>query len=363
MLQGHPLRDHERKEFHSWYRRTNGRRTLYVGLVMLVFAVVLAVSAPLGLDDTPLAVYLAYAAAIATGGVLIRTGMDREIDRLSYAGEVTIVGISIVWMFTAVGGRLHVGFGLAEFVIGTLALALLRYMRPLLAAVVFPGLSVLYGLFLWYRGVFEFVAWINSLVFAVFALIWSLTAFHGRIVLFRNARLVEELNRRNDLLTTLALKDALTGLPNRRYFEQMMERTIPDAASRSIPVALLLIDVDHFKRFNDRFGHPAGDQCLQEVGRALARENRPGVVALRLGGEEFAVVISTETGTDPAAFADRLRGRVADGGRVTISVGIAVTRPSGATDPAAVTDTLYRQADQALYLAKERGRNRVETLH
>lgn len=327
---------------------------------MFAFALLLAGSAVFGLDDTPPWLYLAFAAVIGAAATGIHVSREYDHDRASYIAEVVIVGISVVWMFTAVALRLHVGFGLAEFVIGTLALALLRFMHPLLAGVVFPGLSMLYGLVLWYHGVFDFVSWINSMVFAVFALIWSLTAFHGRIVLFRNARLVEELNRRNELLTTLALKDALTGLPNRHYFEQLMERVIFDAAGRSTPVALLLVDVDHFKQFNDRFGHPAGDRCLQEVARTLAQENHPGVVALRLGGEEFAVVIATAAETDACTLAERLRMQVADAGRVTVSVGTATTRPASDAQPGEVADELYHRADLALYRAKEAGRNRVE---
>jgi diguanylate cyclase (GGDEF)-like protein len=129
-------------------------------------------------------------------------------------------------------------------------------------------------------------------------------------------------------------------------------------------VSLVMIDVDHFKRFNDRYGHQAGDHCLAEIGRALAAvPGRPGDFAARYGGEEMALVLPSTPAAGALVIAERARQAVRalaiphennEGGIVTISLGVATT--SGATD---TPESLIEAADRALYSAKEGGRDRV----
>ncbi|WP_433794415.1 GGDEF domain-containing protein [Actinoplanes sp. CA-252034] len=156
-----------------------------------------------------------------------------------------------------------------------------------------------------------------------------------------------------------AVTDALTGLRTRRYFSDALSLECRRAGRTGHGVGLLVIDVDHFKRINDGYGHPAGDEVLREVSRRLSAAARAGTVVARYGGEEF-VVLAPHTGPgELLALAERLRAAVAElpvqvGGEllgVTVSVGAAAQTHPG-------PDSLLRFADEALYAAKAAGRNR-----
>lgn len=165
----------------------------------------------------------------------------------------------------------------------------------------------------------------------------------------------------------LSLRDGLTGLPNRRHFDEFLASEWRRGLREKTPVSLLLIDIDHFKLFNDHYGHTVGDECLVKVAAALARmARRPADLPARYGGEEFAFVMG---GTDAEA-ARRLAGEAREtvaalGVRhplsptakvVTVSVGVATFVPEAGSDAGA----LVVAADEALYAAKRGGRNRVE---
>lgn len=163
-----------------------------------------------------------------------------------------------------------------------------------------------------------------------------------------------------DQAMRLALVDPLTGLYNRRYFQRHLESQL--AARPFVDVALMMIDIDMFKQFNDRFGHPAGDRALTQVAGLLRRETRIVDLVARLGGEEFVVVIVGMTGEEVAGVAERLRRAVADlaldcgkepSVGLTISIGVAAAKT--ATSAA----TIIEHADAALYRAKTTGRNQV----
>ncbi|MGI4846461.1 MAG: diguanylate cyclase [Janthinobacterium lividum] len=177
----------------------------------------------------------------------------------------------------------------------------------------------------------------------------------------RTAQL-EEANRK---LATLSITDGLTGLANRRRFDEYLRSESARAARAGQPLAVIMLDVDYFKKFNDRYGHQAGDACLIRVADALAAgTRRSGDLAARYGGEEFSIVLPDTSAGQAHAIGEALRGAIealdiahagAATGRVTISVGVAIRAPQEAGDP----DTLMRRADLALYRAKEAGRNRV----
>jgi diguanylate cyclase (GGDEF)-like protein len=158
-----------------------------------------------------------------------------------------------------------------------------------------------------------------------------------------------------------AATDGLTGLANRRTFDERLEEELSRAHRHDRPLSLAIFDIDHFKRTNDRFGHAAGDEVLASVARTLKAAARRGDVVARLGGEEFGWLMP-ETDLDAAAVAaDRARAAVADtvhphARRQTISAGVHALGP-GAADAAA----LYAAADAALYAAKHGGRDRVES--
>ncbi len=173
--------------------------------------------------------------------------------------------------------------------------------------------------------------------------------------------LIEE----NRQLETLAQLDGLTGVANRRSFDARLRAEWSASAQSSQPLSLLMIDVDHFKRFNDRYGHPAGDACLKAIAACLSRgELRRNDFIARYGGEEFAVVLPALTSAAAMEIAERLRLAVfalalennqSPLGRITISVGVAGLVSDGSKDAGA----LIEAADAALYNAKRRGRNVV----
>jgi diguanylate cyclase (GGDEF)-like protein len=158
-----------------------------------------------------------------------------------------------------------------------------------------------------------------------------------------------------------AATDGLTGLPNKRAVTDALKRTFAQAATTQAPLALLLLDLDHFKQVNDQRGHPVGDQVLASVGATLRGTLRTRDFAGRNGGEEFAILLPDTETADALEIAERIRAAIAEISlhgsdvSVTASIGVAVF-PRHASSP----DRLERLADAALYLAKRQGRNRVE---
>jgi diguanylate cyclase (GGDEF)-like protein len=158
-----------------------------------------------------------------------------------------------------------------------------------------------------------------------------------------------------------AATDGLTGLPNKRAVTDALKRTFAQAATTQAPLALLLLDLDHFKQVNDQRGHQVGDQVLANVGATLRNVLRVRDFAGRNGGEEFAVLLPDTSITEALEIAERVRAAVAEISLpgsdvlVTASIGVAVF-----PDHASTPDRLERLADAALYLAKRQGRNRVE---
>jgi diguanylate cyclase (GGDEF)-like protein len=179
-------------------------------------------------------------------------------------------------------------------------------------------------------------------------------------IAIENARLYNETKE-------MSLTDSLTNIANRRHFDLILENELKRGRGYSRSVSLAMIDLDHFKEFNDRYGHPAGDQLLIYVARKLKDTVRDTDLVARYGGEEF-VIIFPETGSGPAfKVCERVRMAVENAhitlkkyGRVgiTISIGLA-TYPQSAQS----AQELIQKADLALYRAKKLGRNRVETIN
>lgn len=177
---------------------------------------------------------------------------------------------------------------------------------------------------------------------------------------------MQELQQANEALHRLSMLDSLTGIANRRHFDNVLSHEWKRGIRSQQPLSLILVDIDEFKAYNDTFGHQAGDQCLQQVAQALKQAiHRPGDLVARYGGEEFAVILPMTPREGAEKVAEVFRGlveglqlqhptsRVKD--CITASLGVATMKPSRAIGPAA----LIAAADQALYQAKHLGRNQV----
>ena len=175
---------------------------------------------------------------------------------------------------------------------------------------------------------------------------------------------IEQLQQNLEIVRTESLTDPLTTLANRKFFDAELDRAVAEAKAVYEPLALLMCDVDHFKAFNDRFGHLTGDQVLRLVAISVKQIVKGQDIAARYGGEEFAIALPKTALRSAIGVADQIRRAVMNKelmkrssgerlGRVTISIGVALLRP---------TDTplsLLERADKCLYAAKHAGRNQV----
>lgn len=176
---------------------------------------------------------------------------------------------------------------------------------------------------------------------------------------------LDEIDLLQDQLREQATRDALTGLHNRGYLDSTLEREMARCKREGAALSVVMIDVDNFKSFNDQYGHQAGDECLKKVARSLqASVRRASDMVARYGGEEFSLVLPNTDGAAARQLAETVRLAIealdiphalSPQARVTISLGVAMT----AGEPGASVASLLRAADEALYRAKEAGRNQV----
>jgi diguanylate cyclase (GGDEF)-like protein len=174
---------------------------------------------------------------------------------------------------------------------------------------------------------------------------------------------VTETLRRQRRFEHAAMFDSLTAVHNRRWLDETLPRLVARHLRDGQPLSVLMLDVDHFKKFNDRHGHPAGDRVLKEVLRAVVRGLRPTDLVARYGGEEFVILLPATPRDGAVHAAERIRVAVHEGVRVkwyeeilppvTVSIGVAQLEPDGDGEG------LLEEADQAMYRAKASGRNRV----
>jgi len=179
----------------------------------------------------------------------------------------------------------------------------------------------------------------------------------------KRKRYTDFLRQNLDHSLELAVTDQLTGLHNRRYMEGQLSALARRAAMGGDPVAALMIDIDHFKKINDNFGHDVGDEVLREFAVRLASNVRAVDLPCRFGGEEFTVIMPDTQIEDAERIAERIRlhvagspFRVAGGELLTVTISVGVAATIGTTD---TPETLLKRADSAVYEAKHAGRNRV----
>jgi len=187
-------------------------------------------------------------------------------------------------------------------------------------------------------------------------------ALEDRLTLSKSE--ISNLQQSLEAIRAESLTDPLTGLGNRKYFDRSIDAAVQSALANGEPLSLLMFDIDHFKSFNDSYGHLTGDQVLRLVGMSLRQTIKGQDITARYGGEEFAVVLPNTALRQALTVADHIRRAVmakelkkkSTGeilGRVTISVGVSMLKPGDDTD------SLIERADACLYAAKRNGRNRV----
>ena len=187
-------------------------------------------------------------------------------------------------------------------------------------------------------------------------------ALEERLTLSKNE--ISNLQHSLEAIRAESLTDPLTGLGNRKYFDRMIDMAVQNALASGEPLSLMMFDIDHFKSFNDSYGHLTGDQVLRLVGMSLKQTIKGQDITARYGGEEFAVVLPNTALRQALTVADHIRRAVmakelkkkSTGeilGRVTISVGVSMLKAGDDTD------ALIERADACLYAAKRNGRNRV----
>ncbi len=190
--------------------------------------------------------------------------------------------------------------------------------------------------------------------------------FHPAIVRAR-VRNHMRLKIKTDLLEKLAMLDGLTGIPNRRYLNERMHHEWQRAIRESRPLSLVMMDIDHFKPYNDQYGHGAGDDCLGKVAKALQGAiTRPADLVARYGGEEFSALLPETDTTGALHIATRFQQAIealqlphaysSVSAFVTLSIGVATLIPTSDTGAA---QKLFDLADEALYESKNHGRNRI----
>jgi len=188
-----------------------------------------------------------------------------------------------------------------------------------------------------------------------------------------NSDLLIEIERRREKeveLQRISRLDSLTGVANRRVFDEILEEEWKLATCLGQPLSLVMMDIDHFKQFNDHYGHVAGDACLRDVAQAISQHpKRPRNLFARYGGEEFALILPQTSTQGACLVAERLRSAIemlqiphelsSTGAILTVSLGVATVIPRDGVPVASV----IKLADQALYSAKHAGRNRVESVN
>jgi diguanylate cyclase len=208
----------------------------------------------------------------------------------------------------------------------------------------------------------EIRAVVESLVKSTRAMRDTNQALQDRLALSKTE--ISNLQQSLEAIRAESLTDPLTGLGNRKYFDRSIEAEVENALANGEPLSLLMFDIDHFKSFNDSYGHLTGDQVLRLVGMSLKQTIKGRDITARYGGEEFAVVLPNTALRQALTVADHIRRAVmakelkkkSTGeilGRVTISVGVSMLKPGDDTD------SLIERADACLYAAKRNGRNRV----
>jgi diguanylate cyclase (GGDEF)-like protein len=342
--------------------RARWATAIYLALVAVVTAINMRGElAPLG-EQLQQPIYLLRLGVACPALVLILAAtvlpeLQRHYQWIT-ATAVVVTGMSVMAIsgIAAAAGQPQFQMGdvlvvvYATLFLGLLARAVMIVASALMVSFIGIGL---------YLGVsHDHLIFASSVVFA--------TTLMSALSALRMERLLRANFIENRLLNDIAERDGLTGLYNRRMFDNLTNRLWLQAQRDQVALQVILVDIDHFKAYNDLYGHQAGDTCIRRVASIIARAaKRPLDFCARYGGEEFALVLYAPSSTDPSSVPEQIRRDTmaldiphanADGTRMlTISVGSATAQPDTKRSLAG----LIQAADEALYRAKQLGRNRV----
>lgn len=314
------------------------------------------------------------AALLSTRGIDVRG----QLENFEPHGHCYLWMNSLLWLHAAS----DMAIGVSYFAISTMLIYLVARAR---GSVPFHWMFVSFGVFIVACGITHLmevwitfltpVYWLAGYIKLITAVASVLTALVLPVVIPQALAVVEEARVSNERRLQLedsqrqlqeamkkveaqSLTDALTGLNNRRAWARTFNLEFDRVKRYGMPLSVLIIDVDHFKSFNDKYGHQVGDDLLRDLSRVLEHQVRATDFVARFGGEEFVVLLPNTSGDGALILAERVREAVqlmSDGNRsVTISVGLASFQPVMLD-----SDALLSAADQALYRAKNSGRNRV----
>lgn len=316
---------------------------------------------------------------------VLDAGVNRQLDAIRFVafGPLLILGLSLVhspWYSRFYPAACLVGAPIFGAGVAVIAVIAATHGVSLIATVVLVTIYIYFmmGMRFYPAMVSAWLVFSSYLVAAfVFHMRSSEILIDAGVLIFANVMgamvcySLEHANRTNflesRLLTETASRDGLTGIHNRRVFDEQLNRMWTQGIREQVPLALMLIDIDHFKAYNDYYGHQAGDECLRRVAHCLARSaRRPLDVITRYGGEEFGIVLFDARREHVEEVAHRLQSAIealgirhlASSGtrkRLTVSVGAACVLPV----PGRTHFGFIQLADEALYAAKEQGRDRV----
>ncbi len=301
-------------------------------------------------------------------GLLLSFFVRRETFMQVIAGIVMIAAGTAITMMMLIDpgrdGQIYYG-GIVLVIFFTYSFVRLRFGYALFCGAVVTMTYIMTGLTL---GHMRFVIFINNIFFIVTSNIVGLSvAYLLEIYIRREYQQAMAMKRTHRELRKLSLFDSLTKIPNRRLFDMRLSAEFNELKNSGQPLSLILLDIDHFKAYNDHLGHRAGDRCLVMIASKVQNfAGRAGDLAARYGGEEFAAILGNASLLEARAVAERIRESIrnmriphpnsSNSSVVTVSLGVSTILPADHMS----FEALIESADRALYKAKELGRDRVE---
>lgn len=311
------------------------------------------------------AMFVIMASFAIIGSRLRKSGrVDSSVKAFQYITSSVIMAAGIV----IVGIDQLVTSNITPFMVVCLITGLVFYLHPAKALVIFSASYLAFSFVMNVQQSQEIILSnrVNGLTTAALAFALSMLLWNNHMVTSRQKRQImaqrAELEKVNKELSDIAFFDSLTGLPNRRYFDEAVRREHAAAGSVELPTCIIEFDLDLFKDVNDRYGHVVGDAALKALAGFLASRLRDTDLLCRYGGEEFIILLRDTGITGAAAFAERLRSALEshvfdiEGHKVRLTASFGVMQLKKGQPLEA---NFYRKADEALYEAKKAGRNRV----